>query len=154
MRSNARIGSVLAVVGILALVGLNVRQVARACGACEIYWNDPNPGCTIADSGTRDFAYEVTTQITSASKNAWTLYQAIATGPGSHINGVSANPSTYAVDDTPPGAIEDEVLTACGGHLIEGNSSGFADLSSYDGSGCLDCSGVHRTNVYASGSCP
>jgi hypothetical protein len=156
MRSINRIWAVVFGVGIMALAAINVARVANAgCGACQIYWDEPEPECAEINNTSPDrlFDYNDTTKAASAGKTpTWTVYQAIATGPGSNIENVSVSPATFDVPVV-SGIGYAEQLTRCQGKLKSGFSSGFSDLSSYDGSGCLDCSGVHRTNIVLPNDC-
>lgn len=149
MMNSKKVAGAAVAAGLAALAWLNVDQVVRACGVCEIFWDDPDPGCTEATSG-GVFSYEVTTRGSSIAKGNWTLVQAVATPVSSNLESpVSVDPATFGVVEI-GGIAEINVPTEVEGELDENDEPGISDLSSFDGSGCLDCSGAHRTNVKTS----
>ncbi len=150
--------SIVSVVGFAGLMLAGVGQIALACGACVVGWDSNHPPyttcqvCTLAGS-LEVFSYDLNTRGSSAGKGDadgnWELWQAIN---GSNISSASITHETNTIHEV-GGIAEFAITTHCQGVLTQ--STGYADLSAYDATGCLDCAGSHRVQLKAhTGSCP
>jgi hypothetical protein len=133
-------------------------QIAKACGVCTVGWDSAYPPfitCKVcALAGTQEvFSYDLNTHGSSAGKgdpvnHNWSLFQAIS---GGNISGASINHATNTIHEV-SGIADFQIITTCQGTLT--SSSGWADLSAWDATGCLDCAGAHRVCLVPhTGSC-